>query len=56
MNPMNYAAPIISFLSEQDGYNRQMDMARLRQNMMSNLYQRQMDNATTAFNRNYYRN
>lgn len=33
-----------------------MDMAKLRHNMMNELYQRQMDNATTAFNRNYYRN
>lgn len=56
MNLINYAAPLISFLSEQDEYNRQMDMAKLRQNMMNDLYQRQMDNATTAFNRSYYRN
>lgn len=56
MNLINYAAPLISFLSEQEEYNRQMDMAKLRHNMMNELYQRQMDNATTAFNRNYYRN
>ncbi len=56
MNLINYAAPLISFLSEQKEYNRQMDMAKLRHNMMNELYQRQMDNATTAFNRNYYRN
>lgn len=56
MNLTDYAAPLISFLSEREEYNRQMDMAKLRQNMMNDLYQRQMDNATTAFNRNYYRN
>lgn len=56
MNLTNYVAPLISFLSERDEYNRQMDMANFRRNIMNDYYRQQMNNATSAFNRDYYRN
>ena len=56
MSLMDFAAPIISFVSQQNEYNRQLDMAKQRQDMMNGYYQRQMDNVTSEFNRNYYRN
>ena len=56
MSVKQYVQPFFSFVAQQNDFNRQTQMSEGRYNVLMQHYQQQMNDATSAFNRSYYRN
>lgn len=56
MNFLNLAKPVVSYLMQDNEYEQQKKALREQYELMGDLYRRQSEAATSAFNRRYYRN
>lgn len=56
MSIKQYTQPFFSFIAQQNDFNRQSQAAEGRYNVLMQHYNQQMSDATSAFNRSYYRN